>query len=575
MEKFKRLYIIYKGIFDMRLFVYYFLDVILSILLGIFLIQQKRFIFIVILIFVYLLILKNKFSNILRLILIILSFISFINIICYYSIQNDYVSLKQFRVVSKNSKDVILKSRDSISRKYIIKDFENLDDIKIGMILNLDGEIKKLSYYDIGVVGEIKNYRINEFKTDFIYKFINMKNIIKDFFVTKFGYEKGNILSGLTFGYTSGLDKEYKNDLKSLGLVHILSVSGLHMNFIFIFISKILSVAPSLFVSFLYLMFTGVKVSGIRAFTMMFLKQTAPKLYKTYDGINALCVAGVIILLLRPYEIFNMGFVYSFSATLGILMFNSKINGYLYKMPKLFADSISLILSAQIFIFPISILIERKLEFGFLLSNMILVPFYSILMIFGILFVFFGMVPLVNEIMLYLINFIFDIIDGGILCIKMIIPNGIYLNDYIIIFILCLYVIYFLSKKVSYNKINNIPIFLFGLCFISLNVFDLKVEFGKYFDKNYVILRNKFRSYMYVDKKIKDTQALEEKLGVDNVFQDIDEKELMFSNKKIKINFNDDKIYVEINRKQINVLNEEYTARYYSNIYPNRYYVIF
>lgn len=559
----------------MRLFVYYFLDVILSILLGIFLIQQKKIIFIVILIFISLLILKNKFSNIVRLILIILSFISFINIISYYSIQNDYISLKQFRVVNKSSKDVILKSRDIISRKYIIKDFENLDDIKIGMILNLDGEIKKLSYYDVGVVGEIKNYKINEFKTDFIYKFINMKNVIKDFFVIKFGDEKGNILSGLTFGDTSGLDKEYKNDLKSLGLVHILSVSGFHMNLIFMFISKILSVVPSLFISFLYLMFTGVKVSGIRAFTMMFLKQTAPKLYRTYDGINALCVAGVIILLLRPYEIFNMGFVYSFSATLGILMFNRKINDYFYKMPKLLADSVSLILSAQIFIFPISILIERKLEFGFLLSNILLVPFYSVLMIFGILFVFFGMVPLVNEIILYLINFIFAVIDGGILFIKIITPKGIYLNDYIIIFILCLYVIYFLSKKVSYNKIKNIPILLFGLCFIFLNVFDLKVEFGKYFDKNYVILRNKFRSYMYVDKKIKDTQTLEEKLGVDKVFQDVDEKEIMFSNKRININFNDDKIYVEINRKQIDVLNEEYTARYYSDIYPNKYYVIF
>ena len=559
----------------MRLFVYYFLDIILSILLGIFLIQQKKIIFIVILIFISLLILKNKFSNIVRLILIILSFISFINIISYYSIQNDYVSLKQFRVVNKNSKDVILKSRDIISRKYIIKDFENLDDIKIGMILNLDGEIKKLSYYDVGVVGEIKNYKINEFKTDFIYKFINMKNVIKDFFVMKFGDEKGNILSGLTFGDTSGLDKEYKNDLKSLGLVHILSVSGFHMNLIFMFISKILSVAPSLFISFLYLMFTGVKVSGIRAFTMMFLKQTAPKLYRTYDGINALCVAGVIILLLRPYEIFNMGFVYSFSATLGILMFNRKINDYFYKMPKLLADSVSLILSAQIFIFPISILIERKLEFGFLLSNMLLVPFYSVLMIFGILFVFFGMVPIVNEIILYLINFIFAVIDGGILFIKIITPKGIYLNDYIVIFILCLYAIYFLSKKVSYNKIKNIPILLFGLCFIFLNVFDLKVEFGKYFDKNYVILRNKFRSYMYVDKKIKDTQTLEEKLGVDKVFQDVDEKEIMFSNKRININFNDDKIYVEINRRQIDVLNEEHTARYYSDIYPNKYYVIF
>ena len=62
---------------------------------------------------------------------------------------------------------------------------------------------------------------------------------------------------------------------------------------------------------------------------------------------------------------------------------------------------------------------------------------------------------------------------------------------------------------------------------------------------------------MYVDKKIKDTQTLEEKLGVDKVFQDVDEKEIMFSNKRININFNDDKIYVEINRKQIDVLNEE------------------
>lgn len=80
---------------------------------------------------------------------------------------------------------------------------------------------------------------------------------------------------------------------------------------------------------------------------------------------------------------------------------------------------------------------------------------------------------------------------------------------------------------------------------------------------------------MYVDKKIKETQTLEEKLGVDKVFQDVDEKEIMFSNKRININFNDDKIYVEINRKQIDVLNEEYTARYYSDIYPNKYYVIF
>ena len=52
--------------------------------------------------------------------------------------------------------------------------------------------MEKLIYYDVGVVGEIKNYKINEFKTDFVYKFIKYEKC-SSFFVMKFGDEKGNI----------------------------------------------------------------------------------------------------------------------------------------------------------------------------------------------------------------------------------------------------------------------------------------------------------------------------------------------------------------------------------------------
>lgn len=373
----------------MRLFVYYFLNVILSVLLGISLILNQKIMFIIILIFICMMLLKNKFSGNVKFVLAILSLISFLNIINYYSVKNERVNSKEFRVINKTSKDVIVKSRKIFPKKYLIKDFENLDNLKNGIILVLDGDIEKLNYYDIGVVGEIKNYKIDKFKSDFVFNFVNMRSSIKNFFVEKFGRENGNVLSSLTFGDTSDLDKQYKNNLKSLGLIHILSVSGFHMNLIFLIVSKFLNSLPSLIISFLYLLFTGVKVSGIRAFTMMFLRESSSKFYKTYDAVNALCFSGVIILLFRCYEIFNMGFIYSFASTLGILIFNRKINNYLYKLPKLLADSLSLILSAQIFVLPINILVERKFGVSFLLSNILLVPFYSILMFLGILFAFF------------------------------------------------------------------------------------------------------------------------------------------------------------------------------------------
>ncbi len=135
-------------------------------------------------------------------------------------------------------------------------------------------------------------------------------------------------------------------------------------------------------------MFTGFKVSGIRAFSMVFIKEMSHRVHKNYDGINALCVAGSFILFIRPYEILSLGFIYSFLSTLGILLFNRKIKDYLYRLPKFLCESISLILSAQVFIIPLNLIINKKLELGFMFSNILLVSFYSLLVILGVIFIF-------------------------------------------------------------------------------------------------------------------------------------------------------------------------------------------
>ncbi len=559
----------------MRFFVYCFTVIALSNLLGIQLMKNDFISFGFILLMLITFLLKNLIYKFFKLTLIIVSVVSFFNILSYYSSNQEIISSKNFRVAQKLSKDIVVSSRNIKPKKYLIRDFGNIDEVEIGMILNLNGKVKKDNYYDIGVVGEITDYNINSYKNDFYSVFIGMRSIIRDLFIGSFGIERGNILSSLLFGDTSELDKDYKNDLKELGIIHILSVSGFHINLIFGILFKILSFLPSILVTFIYLMFTGFKASGIRAFSMVFIKEMSHRVHKNYDGINALCVAGSFILFIRPYEILSLGFIYSFLSTLGILLFNRKIKDYLYRLPKFLCESISLILSAQVFIIPLNLIINKKLELGFMFSNILLVSFYSLLVILGVIFIFFNFVPLLREIIVYLTKLIFDIIDGGIILIKMVTPEGIYLMNSLIIFIILLYVLYFMKNKISFKAFNNLVVILLFVYIGFITTVNSSVEIGKYYDKNYAIIRDKSRSYLYLDGNLKDTDKLIDKLGVDKVFTNVNDKQNLFLNSMVKVEFKNNNVILHINGKRIEVDNIEDNFKYYSDIYPQKYYFMF
>lgn len=559
----------------MRFFVYCFTVIALSNLLGIQLMKNDFISFGFILLMLITFLLRNVIYKLFKLTLIVVSVVSFFNILSYYSNNQEIVSSKNFRISQKLSKDIVVSSRDIKPKKYLIRDFENIDEVKVGMILNLNGNIEKTNYYDIGVVGEITDYNINSYQNDFYSVFVGMRSIIKNLFIGSFGIERGNVLSSLVFGDTSTLDKDYKNDLKELGIIHILSVSGFHINLIFGILSKILSCLPSIVATFVYLMFTGFKVSGIRAFSMVFMREMACRVYKNYDGINALCVAGSFILLIRPYEISSLGFIYSFLSTLGILLFNRKIKDYLYRLPKLLCDSVSLIFSAQIFIIPFNLVINKKLELGFMLSNILLVPFYSLLVILGLIFIFFNFVPLFREFIIHLIKIIFDIIDGGIILIKMVTPDGIYLMNSLIIFIILLYVLYFIKNKILFKAFNNLVLILSFVYVGFITMVNSSVEIGKYYDKNYAIIRDKSRSYLYLDGNLKEPDKLIDKLGVDKVFTNINDKQNLFLNSMVKVEFENNDVILHIDGKKIEVNNIENNFNYYSDIYPRKYYFMF
>lgn len=146
---------------------------------------------------------------------------------------------------------------------------------------------------------------------------------------------RGNFLSELTskmpkgaardmapalfFGIRQPIKGEIKNDFLYSGTLHVLSVSGFHIGLFFVAVMFFFSVFPYRFrwfaapvPVFLYALSTGMQAPAFRAFLMLTLWCLAHVFLRNNRGMNSLAAAAGIILLLNPYQLFDIGFIYSF-----------------------------------------------------------------------------------------------------------------------------------------------------------------------------------------------------------------------------------------------------------------------
>ena len=123
----------------------------------------------------------------------------------------------------------------------------------------------------------------------------------------------------LLFGIRQTVSGKIKNDFLFSGTLHILSVSGFHIGLFFLAAMFFLSVLPyrfrwaiAPFPVLLYAVSTGMQAPAFRAFLMLLLWCGSHVLLQKSRGSNSLAAAAGIILLLNPYQLFDIGFLYSF-----------------------------------------------------------------------------------------------------------------------------------------------------------------------------------------------------------------------------------------------------------------------
>ena len=140
--------------------------------------------------------------------------------------------------------------------------------------------------------------------------------------------ESAALLKGILLGARRQLPEDLIDTFRTIGLAHILAVSGLHVGLITLVIytllfvlrlPKPLVVAGTLGVLILYAFITNLTPSVIRATIMAGLFLVGRQLDRQTDTVNILAVAAIVILLIWPSALFDLSFQLSFLATYAII----------------------------------------------------------------------------------------------------------------------------------------------------------------------------------------------------------------------------------------------------------------
>ncbi|MBQ6696645.1 MAG: DNA internalization-related competence protein ComEC/Rec2 [Lachnospiraceae bacterium] len=275
------------------------------------------------------------------------------------------------------------------------------------------GEFDGADYYAILGIGA----RIEEGKLEAVSeeywplreKLYQVKQVLLRNLYEAFEPREASILAKMLLGDGSGLDKEVRDLYQRNGIVHILSISGLHITLLGMGLYKGLrkltcpmSVAAVLggISILLYGMMTGFGISACRAIGMYLIHMIGELWGKTYDMLTAMGMLAVFLVYRNPYFVYHSGFLLSFFSVCGVGMLSPLLQlpqewfrkrpgegkgTYIWrKLLQKLTGGMSVSLAVTLFTLPIQLFFFYKIPVYSVIINLFVIPFMSVVMVLGI-----------------------------------------------------------------------------------------------------------------------------------------------------------------------------------------------
>ena len=211
---------------------------------------------------------------------------------------------------------------------------------------------------------------------------------VKDLLYKNMGSENGSIAFAVLFGDKSEVSDEIYDTYKLTGLIHLLTVSGLHVGFLIALIGFVLKklkirgiwnfLACALILG-VYAYLCGFAPSVLRAGIMGLVLLCTKLSGKCYDSLNSLGLSGIIILLISPLSALDNGFLMSFFCVMAIFFIYPWLSKIFNKaLPNVVANSLAISISAQIGILPFISQFYSTLNFLTPFANLLVIPLFSV-----------------------------------------------------------------------------------------------------------------------------------------------------------------------------------------------------
>ena len=213
-------------------------------------------------------------------------------------------------------------------------------------------------------------------------------------------------VGALTLGYKEELGKELRRHFQASGAAHVLAVSGLHTGIIYGVLIWLLTlgghVKPRyenragrwtismliISVMWFYAWLTGMTPSVVRAVLMVSIFEVGRMAYRQAISLNTIAAAAVLILLVKPTDLWSVSFQLSFAATAAIVILMSAFRHLViskYRSLNYLTGILLVSIAAQLGTLPLTMYYFGQMSNYFLLTNLIVLPLATFLVPFGLL----------------------------------------------------------------------------------------------------------------------------------------------------------------------------------------------
>lgn len=224
------------------------------------------------------------------------------------------------------------------------------------------------------------------------------------------------VVAAMALGDKSQLTKELKETYAVTGAAHVLALSGLHLSIIYTLLSLLLCrrrwqvVSQVLIIiciwSFVFLV--GMSASVVRSAVMLTAYALLSLGNRNRMSVNTLAFTAIVMLIVHPLSLFDIGFQLSFLAVLSILIWYPVFEALIpqsflmsHRLMRWLWSLLGVSCAAQLGTAPLIAYYFGRFSSLFLITNFVVIPFAPLILYLTLAVLF---VPSIAYLLIYIVN---------------------------------------------------------------------------------------------------------------------------------------------------------------------------